>query len=328
MIAISQMKNWPVARLSFTMNGKKIEEKETPKSLKLMDQTVIDCELVPQVAVKDTTLTIRVKDQSGDETFFKVKKSTKMANIFRAYAQRKGVEYHVLYFLLDGTRIDGEETPSSLELEEDEQIDCLLNQYGDIGIFGKYINSIGIEHLTVRSTTGSTTNSSTTAASAIIQHLKANPKAIFTNETKQILMEAQRNKLTTLLNQKWNGKDQDFKLQLSNTELAQIIGQTSYEQLVTQMDGTHDTILLRRCMQHGKVIKFHVDHGSYKTLQVPLNDNYIGGRLVYATEKGLMYPERNPGSFTKHTNDIAHGVTCLKSGIRYGLFFLQKKLSQ
>lgn len=49
--------------------------------------------------------------QSGEETFFKVKPNTKMEKIFSAYAQRKGVPPSALRFLLDGTRISGDQTP-------------------------------------------------------------------------------------------------------------------------------------------------------------------------------------------------------------------------
>ena len=67
------------------------------------------------------TITVRVKDQGGDETFFKVKKTTKMSKVFGAYAQRKGVAITSLRFLIDGDRIDGAETPKSLELEDQDQ---------------------------------------------------------------------------------------------------------------------------------------------------------------------------------------------------------------
>ena len=44
-------------------------------------------------------LTIRIKDQSGEETFFKVKAWTKMEEIFGAYASRKGLYVNSLRFL-------------------------------------------------------------------------------------------------------------------------------------------------------------------------------------------------------------------------------------
>ncbi|KAL3799002.1 hypothetical protein HJC23_005141 [Cyclotella cryptica] len=75
-------------------------------------------------------LTIRVKDQSGEETFFKVKKTTKMSKIFNAYAARKGVDPTSLRFLLDGDNVDPNQTPKMLELEDQDQIDCVLEQVG------------------------------------------------------------------------------------------------------------------------------------------------------------------------------------------------------
>lgn len=75
-------------------------------------------------------ITILVKDQGGEETFFKVKKKTKMEKIFLAYAQRKGVQKSLLRFLLDGDRINPEDTPISLELEDMDQIDVVMEQSG------------------------------------------------------------------------------------------------------------------------------------------------------------------------------------------------------
>jgi small ubiquitin-related modifier len=68
--------------------------------------------------------------QSGEETFFKVKKTTKMSKIFNAYASRKGVDPASLRFLLDGDNVDPNQTPKMLELEDQDQIDCVLEQVG------------------------------------------------------------------------------------------------------------------------------------------------------------------------------------------------------
>jgi small ubiquitin-related modifier len=68
--------------------------------------------------------------QTGEETFFKIKKSTKMSKVFETYAQRKGVQSSSLRFLLDGERINGDNTPKMLELDDQDQIDCMLEQTG------------------------------------------------------------------------------------------------------------------------------------------------------------------------------------------------------
>jgi len=50
--------------------------------------------------------------------------------IFNAYADRKGVPPTALRFLLDGQRIAADQTPKMLELEDQDQIDCALEQVG------------------------------------------------------------------------------------------------------------------------------------------------------------------------------------------------------
>lgn len=71
-----------------------------------------------------------IRKQTGEETYFKVKKTTRMEKVFSTYAQRKGVSVGALRFLLDGERVNGDQTPTSLELEDQDQIDCMLEQHG------------------------------------------------------------------------------------------------------------------------------------------------------------------------------------------------------
>lgn len=69
------------------------------------------------------------------------------------------------------------------------------------------------------------------------------------------------------------------------------------------------------------MIGFHRDV-SCKTMQVPLNleTDYREGRVLYAAHDGFLAPARTPGSYTVHDKRVAHGVTALKSGLRYSLF--------
>ncbi len=75
-------------------------------------------------------ITVKVKDQTGDEMQFRVKKTTKMQKIFDAYAQRRGIAAGSLRFLMDGERIQPDQTPKMLELDEDSQIDVVLETVG------------------------------------------------------------------------------------------------------------------------------------------------------------------------------------------------------
>jgi|EP00945_MAST-04E_sp_MAST-4E-sp1_P004009 small ubiquitin-related modifier len=76
-------------------------------------------------------ITLRVKCNSDDsETFFKVKMTTKMGKVFNAYCARKRSQRSAFRFLLDGERIDDDDTPKSLELEDQDQIDCFMEMIG------------------------------------------------------------------------------------------------------------------------------------------------------------------------------------------------------
>ena len=87
-----------------------------------------------EVNEADAPITLKVRDQAGDEMMFKVKKGTKMSKIFAAYAQRKGVDTATVRFSIDGNRIQNEDTPKMLELEDGDQIDSVIEQVGGIWI--------------------------------------------------------------------------------------------------------------------------------------------------------------------------------------------------
>ena len=76
-------------------------------------------------------LTIRIRDQTGEETYFKVKPQTRMDKVFNAFATKKGVDCDSLRFMIDGERIPLLDTPQSLELEDGDQIDVLPELSGD-----------------------------------------------------------------------------------------------------------------------------------------------------------------------------------------------------
>jgi len=52
--------------------------------------------------------------QKNHETIFKVKRHTKMKKVFAAYAARKGLRPESLRFMLDGTRVQPDDTPEAV----------------------------------------------------------------------------------------------------------------------------------------------------------------------------------------------------------------------
>jgi len=57
-----------------------------------------------------------------------------MQKVFETYAGRKGVNSSVYRFLLDGERIQPTDTPKMLEMEDQDQINCVLAQSGGRGL--------------------------------------------------------------------------------------------------------------------------------------------------------------------------------------------------
>lgn len=79
---------------------------------------------------KEDRITIRIRDHiTGDETFWKIKPSSKMSTVFDPYAQAIGIQNAgLLRFLLDGERIEEDQTPQFLEIHNQDQIDVLREQ--------------------------------------------------------------------------------------------------------------------------------------------------------------------------------------------------------
>lgn len=61
---------------------------------------------------------------------FKVKKGTPLRKIMSAFAERKGVDAHILRFTYDGTRVDPNQTPKMLEMEQMDEIEVFLPAHG------------------------------------------------------------------------------------------------------------------------------------------------------------------------------------------------------
>lgn len=128
-----------VKNLKFTLDGDRLKETDTPKMLELSDEDQIDV-FLEQVGGADDAkpagdeqpITLRVVESSGDEISFKVKKTTKMSKIFEAYASRKGVSVEMVRFMFDGNRMNAEDTPKMLEMEDNDIINVVLQQVGGL----------------------------------------------------------------------------------------------------------------------------------------------------------------------------------------------------
>lgn len=75
-------------------------------------------------------LNVKVKGQSGDEVFFKIKKTTKFEKLMSAYCERQGYQMDAIAFLFDGNRLNKDQTPTELKMEDGDEIDAMLHQTG------------------------------------------------------------------------------------------------------------------------------------------------------------------------------------------------------
>ncbi|KAF8151811.1 small ubiquitin-related modifier [Crassisporium funariophilum] len=79
---------------------------------------------------ENQTINIKVVSSTGEEVFFKIKRSTKLTKLQGAYASKVGKDVGSIRFLYDGARIQDEDTPSSLEMEDNDTIDVMVEQVG------------------------------------------------------------------------------------------------------------------------------------------------------------------------------------------------------
>ena len=63
-------------------------------------------------------------------TYFKVKYTTNMGKLKKSYSERQGVPVSTLRFLFDGNRINDEDTPKSLDMEDGDTIEVYQEQVG------------------------------------------------------------------------------------------------------------------------------------------------------------------------------------------------------
>jgi len=73
---------------------------------------------------------IKVVGQDTNELHFRVKKTTAFSKLKKSYSDRIGVPLTSLRFLFDGRRIDDNDTPQSLDMEEEDVIEVFQEQTG------------------------------------------------------------------------------------------------------------------------------------------------------------------------------------------------------
>ncbi|KIK95391.1 hypothetical protein PAXRUDRAFT_11463 [Paxillus rubicundulus Ve08.2h10] len=79
---------------------------------------------------ENAPINVKVVSSTGDEVFFKIKRNTKLSKLQGAYATKVGKDVSSIRFLYDGNRINDDDTPSTLDMEENDTIDVMVEQVG------------------------------------------------------------------------------------------------------------------------------------------------------------------------------------------------------
>ena len=91
-------------------------------------------------AAKNETeyIKLNVIGQDCNEIHFQVKMTTQMGKLKKSYSERVGAPITSLRFLFDGKRINDDETPKSLGMEQDDVIEVYQEQTG-ISVDGRSV---------------------------------------------------------------------------------------------------------------------------------------------------------------------------------------------
>ena len=77
----------------------------------------------------DTHLNIKVVSNDG-EVFFKIRKTTPLLKLMNSFCTRQSKSIDSVKFLLNGQRINKEDTPEMLDMEDGDTIDVVMQQTG------------------------------------------------------------------------------------------------------------------------------------------------------------------------------------------------------
>lgn len=131
----------------FFLDNIRIQDDDTAAGLDMEDGDEIQCHLEQtggdgtptgegESRPKDqapTQLNVKVVDQDGNDLFFKIKKHTTLKKVMDAYCERQGKNRSLVRFLFEGHRIQDNDTPDTLEMEDGDMIQVVLEQLGGDG---------------------------------------------------------------------------------------------------------------------------------------------------------------------------------------------------
>uniref|UniRef100_A0A8C8LW75 Small ubiquitin-related modifier n=1 Tax=Oncorhynchus tshawytscha TaxID=74940 RepID=A0A8C8LW75_ONCTS len=75
------------------------------------------------VKTENDHINLKVAGQDGSVVQFKIKRHTPLSKLMKAYCERQGLSIRQIRFRFDGQPINETDTPSQLEMEDEDTID-------------------------------------------------------------------------------------------------------------------------------------------------------------------------------------------------------------
>ena len=123
MLPVSSFENI-LLKCKFSFNGCTV--KMRPKYLEMHES---ECPLKGTYCQDNDVIKVKVVGQDSDEVHYRIGKTTKMAELKKSYSFKMGFP-PAYRFLFGSRKIDCEDTPKSLDLENDDVIEVYTEQGG------------------------------------------------------------------------------------------------------------------------------------------------------------------------------------------------------
>jgi len=100
----------------------------TTEKLSEVDKETSSLSYVQDENLGNVHLNLKVKDQDDCFVYYKIKKTQVLKKLMEEYCMCKGLEMSTICFLFDGNRLSETETPSKLNMEDDDMIEALYTR--------------------------------------------------------------------------------------------------------------------------------------------------------------------------------------------------------
>ncbi len=106
------------------------DNESTEEQEQEQEQEQVQVQVQKQPLPDPDTINVKVVSQDGNTVYFKIKKQTPLKKLIDAYCVRQAMDPNSVRFLFDGKRVQQQNTPKELEMEDNDTIDVVLQQTG------------------------------------------------------------------------------------------------------------------------------------------------------------------------------------------------------